>query len=162
MPPPLVGQPHDRYLGYLGMSGQFLLNLYRIHVLAAGVDHVVDPAGYPQVAVLVKVARVAGEVPPAAQRLRRRVRAVVVAAKGVVAEADDDLAALAVGNGIFRSDRRLGIGLDEPELGVERCTARAARLPARLGVGGEDIDLRAAVVVYEHLGVELLYALLNQ
>ena len=45
---------------------QRVLDLLRVNILAAGDDHVVDPAEHPEIAILVHPAQVAGEVPAVA------------------------------------------------------------------------------------------------
>src|SRR5437762_6218424 len=113
--PAVVGQADDRNLGDARVAREGVLDLDRIDVLAAGDDHVVDPPGHPEVAVLVEVAGVAGEVPAFADRAGGRVRAVVVAAEGFVrGEADDDLAGLAGRDQLGGVDGRLGVGPHDP------------------------------------------------
>jgi hypothetical protein len=46
-----------------GLSEQDVLDLPRVDLLAASVDHVIGPAGQEQVAVVVEVAKVAGVEP---------------------------------------------------------------------------------------------------
>jgi hypothetical protein len=49
-------------LGDLGMRHQRAFDLGRAHAVARDVDHVIDAAGDPVIAVLVPAAAVAGEV----------------------------------------------------------------------------------------------------
>ena len=79
------------------MQRQAALDLDRRDVLAAGDDHVVDPAGDEQVAVGIDIAGVAGEVPAVAQRLGVGIGPAPVALERFVAgQKRDDLALLAV------------------------------------------------------------------
>ena len=68
------------------------LDLGRVHVLATGHDHVLDPVEDEQVAVLVQTAHVARpEEPVLGERRLRRLAALPVAGRDAGA-ADDDLA----------------------------------------------------------------------
>ncbi len=60
---PLVGHRHDRDLAHRRVRVQQLLDLGDRDLLAAAVDHVLDPAGDPQEAVVVDRRQVAGAVP---------------------------------------------------------------------------------------------------
>src|SRR5262249_15628688 len=53
---------HDGGLRRLGVGDERALDLGGAHAVAGNVDHVVDPAGDPVIAVLVAPAAVAGEV----------------------------------------------------------------------------------------------------
>ena len=57
-----VGPAHDRGLGHLRMRHQRRLDLHRAEPVAADVDHVVDAAHDPVVAVVVAPGAVAGEI----------------------------------------------------------------------------------------------------
>ncbi len=52
----------DRAFGHLGMGDQRAFDLGRAHAVARDVDHVIDAAGDPVVAVRIAAAAVAGEV----------------------------------------------------------------------------------------------------
>ena len=62
---PVVGvvRPDDRGLGHGRVRHERRLDLGRRDPVAADVHHVVDPAEQPQVAVVVELGAVAGEVP---------------------------------------------------------------------------------------------------
>src|SRR4051812_42856938 len=86
------------------MLGEDALHLDRVDVLPTGDDHVLDPVGDVDVAVVVHVAAVAGVHPAAAQRLGGLLGPVPVAEHHVAA-ADDDLADLAAGQlDVVRAD----------------------------------------------------------
>ena len=74
------------------MAREHVLDLERMDVLAAGDDHVVDPAVDPEVAVVVEATGVARVVPAVADRLRVGVGPVPVAGEGLVARVGADLA----------------------------------------------------------------------
>ena len=94
--PALVGETDHRHFRDRGMQREAAFDLDRRHVLAAGDDHVVDPAGDEQIAVGVDIAGIAGEVPAVAQRLGIRIRPPPIAFERFVAlEQCDDLAFLA-------------------------------------------------------------------
>ena len=59
----LVGHGHDRDVAHRRVGVQELLDLGHRHLLAAAVDHVLDPAGDPHVAVGVDPGQIAGAVP---------------------------------------------------------------------------------------------------
>ena len=59
LPPAIVRRADHRHLLHPGVAREHVLDLERMHVLAAGDDHVVDPPVDPQVTVLVQVAGVA-------------------------------------------------------------------------------------------------------
>src|SRR5450759_2748659 len=85
------------------MQREAAFDLDRGDVFTAGDDHVVDAARYEQVAVLVEVSGVAGEIPALAQRLGVGLRPPPVAFEGFVARKQrDDLAFLADGRDLFR------------------------------------------------------------
>ena len=58
----LVGHADHRGLGDLGMADQRAFDFGGADAVAGDVDHVVDPAGDPVIAVLVAAAAVAGEI----------------------------------------------------------------------------------------------------
>ena len=58
----LVGHADGRGLGDGGMADQRALDLGRAQPVAADLDHVVDAADHPDVAVLVHTRRVAGQI----------------------------------------------------------------------------------------------------
>src|SRR5262249_36940752 len=72
-----VGHTEDRYFFYLRMSIKKLLDLARIHVLAAADDHVLDAPGDVHVALIVHHGEIA-RVHPAGRVDRFRGRLFVV------------------------------------------------------------------------------------
>ena len=89
----VVRRADHRHLANAGVAREDVLDLDRMDVLAAGDDHVVEPAVDPEVAVGVEVAGVARVVPAVANRLRVGVGTVPVAAERLVArEVGADLA----------------------------------------------------------------------
>ena len=85
------------------MQREAAFDLDRRDVLAAGDDHVVDPAGDEEIAVGVDIAGIAGEVPAVAQRLGIRIGPPPIALEGFVArDQRDDLAFLAGRRGFVR------------------------------------------------------------
>jgi hypothetical protein len=65
----LVRQADHGHLRDGGVEREAALDLDRRDVLAAGDDHVVDPAGDEEIALGIEIAGIAGEVPAAAQCL---------------------------------------------------------------------------------------------
>src|SRR6201996_3381416 len=61
--PGAVGDADHRHLGHGRVLGDDVLDLDRVHVLAAGDDHVLDPVDHVDVAALVHPAAVAGVHP---------------------------------------------------------------------------------------------------
>ena len=153
-------RPDHRDLRHRLVQRQAAFDLDRRDVLAAGDDHVVDPAGDEQIAVLVEIAGVAGEVPAVAQRLGVGVGPPPVAFEGFVArEQRDDLAFLA---GLRDVVGRGGAQLHHPHHLVDAGAAGGAGLCRRVLVDGEGVDLRGAVVVDEQLRLERRLQLLEQ
>src|SRR5271167_16725 len=66
--PAPVRQSRDRYLGDCRMQGQHALDVAGRHVLSAGYDHVVDPAGDVEIALGIEISGIAGEIPAVVQR----------------------------------------------------------------------------------------------
>src|SRR4051812_28181702 len=94
--PALVGQADHRNLRYRGVQRQAAFDLHRRNILAAGDDHVVDPAGDEQIAVGVEHSGVAGEIPAVPQCLGIGLGPPPVALEGFVGlQQRDDLAFLA-------------------------------------------------------------------
>src|SRR3990170_7636009 len=52
LPPPVVGRADDRHLPHPGRSGEHVLDLDGMDVLAARDDHVVDAPDDPEIAIL--------------------------------------------------------------------------------------------------------------
>src|SRR5262249_12287625 len=61
-----------------GVLGERIFDLDRVHVLAAGHDHVLHPIDEVEVAAFIEVSRVARVIPAAAKRLPGLVRTVPV------------------------------------------------------------------------------------
>ena len=96
----VVGRADHRHLAHAGVAREHVLDLERMDVLAAGDDHVVQPAVDPEVAVRVEVPGVARVVPAVADRLRVGVGPVPVAGERLVArEVGADLAVSARASG---------------------------------------------------------------
>ena len=126
--PLLVGHADHRGRGDGRVLGEHVLHLDRVHVLAAGDDHVLDPVGDVDEAVVVHVAAVAGVHPAAAQRLGGLLGPVPVAEHHVAAAAHD------------LADRAAGdldvVGADDAHLGVRHGAAGRAAARRVLVVGG--------------------------
>ena len=154
------GEADDRDLRHGRMQRQAAFDLDRRDILAAGDDHVVDPAGDEQVAVGIDIAGVAGEVPALAQRLRVGIRAAASSPRRLRrSQQRDDLAFLA-GAAIVVRRRRA-----EPHHAhqlVDAGAAGRAGLGRRVLVDGEGVDFRRAVVIDEQLGLERRLQLLQQ
>ena len=71
--PHVVGGSNHCGGDHLWMRGDRLFDLERVHVLAAGHDHVLDAVGKVQVTVGVDAAGIAGSVPAVDERLAGRV-----------------------------------------------------------------------------------------
>ena len=124
---------------------QFGLDLGGIDVGAAGDDHVLGPVAQVEEAVLVEIANVAGR--DQAGLLRRRALGVVavIGEVGDAARAGDDLADLAIGQG-------LAVRIDhlDPGLG-DGMADRAGMGQPLFGVAiGDHADLGRAVVFVDH------------
>ena len=159
---PLVvrGAGHDD-LVQVGTPGKSVLDLLGVDVLPTGVDHVVDPAGDPQVAVLIGGGQVAGEVPPVADRLRIGVRPIPVAGERLGAvHRDRDLALMALGHDLIRMGAEVGI--DEANPREDARTAGAPGLGGAVGSDRERVDLGAAEVVDKPFGAHGLGQPLGQ
>ena len=129
-----------------GMPGEHVLDLERVHVLAAADDHVVEPPVEPEVAVLVEPADVAGVVPAVADRLLVGVGPVPVAGERLVGgHVAEDLAVLA-----------------EPQPRVQRGPSGAPGLRRLVAVDRVRVDLGRAVVVDEQPGRKGIDAALDQ
>ena len=76
-----VRQADDRALPNAGMLAQRLLDLRRIHVLASGDDHVLDPVDDVELALCVTEAGIAGPIPAVFHDRRRCFRLLPVAAE---------------------------------------------------------------------------------
>jgi hypothetical protein len=72
--------------------------LYWRHILAAGDNHVIDAAGDEQVAIIVKKAGIAGEIPALPQRLGVGVGPAPIAFEGLVAGQERNNLALFAGH----------------------------------------------------------------
>src|SRR5580698_6662916 len=83
--PFLVGEPDDGNLEHARMQRKAAFDLHRRNVLAAGDDHVVDPAGDEQVAIAIDEAGVAGKIPAIAQSFRVDVRAAPITFERLIA-----------------------------------------------------------------------------
>src|SRR5262249_37236043 len=104
--PALVRDPDHGHLGDRGMQRQAAFDLDRRDVLAAADDHVVDAAGDEEIASIVEITRIAGEIPAVAQGLAVRVRPPPIAFEGVIAlKQCDDLALFAGGGDVLRPSR---------------------------------------------------------
>jgi hypothetical protein len=99
--PLFIGKTDDGHLGNRRMQGKIALDLDRRDILAAGDDHVVDAARHEQVAVLVEVTRVAGEIPALAQRFRVCVGTSPITFERLVARQQRDDLALFIGGREF-------------------------------------------------------------
>ena len=143
---PVVGRADDRDLPDGRVARDDVLDLERVHVLAAGDDHVVEPAVEPEVAVLVEPPDVAGVVPAVANLLLVRIRPVPVAGERLIrGHVAEDLAVLA-----------------EPQARVQRRPPRAPRLRTLVAVDRVGVDLGRAVVVDEQPRRERLGAALDE
>jgi hypothetical protein len=161
--PFLVGLADHGDVFYQWMSGQHLLHLYRVDVLSSADDHVVDATAHVQIARVVDIAHVAGEVPALAERLRVRVRTVPVPGECLVGvQAGDDLAFLSGRHRLVRGHAPLGARGDDPQPAMNPRTAGAVRLGVNVGKHGERVDLGGAVVVHEDVGTERLHARVGQ
>ena len=151
--PSLVRLADHGHVGHVRVAGQRVLHFDRVDVLPAADDHVVDAAGHEQVARLVEVAHVTGEVPSAAERAGVGVRAVPVAGEGFVGvEARDDLALLARRHPLVGLHAALRARRDHPQRRVDPRPPRAAGLVGHPREDGERVDLGGAVVVDEDSG----------
>ena len=81
--PAIVRHPDDGHPPDRRCTGQHVFHLLRIYILSARDHHVVDATGDVKLTVLIKMAEIAGEVPAAAQRLGRCVRALPVTGEGL-------------------------------------------------------------------------------
>src|SRR5262249_6083377 len=91
--PTLVRDSDHGHLGDCGTKRQPACDLDRRDVLAAADDHVVDAAGDEEIAIIVEIAGIAGEIPALAQGLGVRVRPPPIAFERFIAlEQGDDLA----------------------------------------------------------------------
>ena len=143
---PVVGSADDGHLPDSRMTGEHVLDLERMDVLAAGDDHVVEPSFQPEVPVLVEAADVAGVVPAVVDRPLVGVGPVPVAGERLVGgHVAENLAVLA-----------------EAEPGVQGGAARAPRLRRLVAVDRVRVDLGRAVVVDEEPRRECRDALLDQ
>ncbi len=79
LPPALVRQPEDRGFEHGRVLVERVLDLDRVHVLAAAHDHVLGPVDEEQVALVVQVAEVARPVPALVQGLGGGLRVLPVA-----------------------------------------------------------------------------------
>src|SRR5207302_10027822 len=133
--PLLVGLPNHRHVPHASVTGQHVLDLDRMDVLATADDHVVDAPGDPEVALRVDPAHVAREVPTLAQRPRVGVGAVPVPGERFVRlEARDDLTFDPGARDLVWPDAPLGAGDDDPQRRVDPRPARAAGLGAHVGM----------------------------
>ena len=152
LPPALVRKARHRGLRHRRVDRKHALDLGGQHILAAGDDHVVDPARHEEVAIGVAIADIAGEIPALLERPRVRVRPPPVAGEGFVAlQARDHLAFRAGGDGavgIARAD------LYHADALVDAGLARRAGLGSGVLIDGEGVDLRRAVMVNEEFGPE--------
>ena len=116
-------------LGHRGVREQHLVNLARRDLLAAAIDHLLEPSGQRQIAVLVEESLVAGPEPAIDERRGVGLGVVLVPADHV-GSLDDDLAPLA--------------GRQVPALGVHDAdAARPCRGPTEPGsaaAGGSGFD----------------------
>jgi len=158
--PLFVRKTDDGHFGYRWVEGKAALDLDRRNILAAGDDHVVDAARHEQVAVVVDVTRVTGEVPALAQRFRVCVWASPIALERLVARQQRDDLALFIGGREF---------VDRPSLETDDLdTLVDARLAGRPGFGdrvlfdGESVDFRTTIVIDEKFGLERLVQLFEQ
>ncbi len=157
----LVRLADDGGLVDAGVAHEPLLDLERMHVLAARDDHVVDAPDEVEVAVGVELPEVAGEVPAVPDLALVGVGPLPVAGERLVAgERAGHLADLPRRHlGLRRGARH---GLDEADARVQRGAPGAARLGALIAVDRERVDLGRAVVVDERLGREDLDAALHE
>src|SRR5581483_12166692 len=79
LPPAGVWDPEHGRLEHRLVLGERRLDLDRVHVLATGDDHVLEPVDEVQVAVRVGVGRVTGAIPTTRERGFRLSRAIPVA-----------------------------------------------------------------------------------
>ena len=158
MSPAVIRQADHHHGGDGRAPGEHGLDLVRVEVLPARVDHVVDPAADPQVAVVVLGGQVAGEVPAVADRAGVGVRAVPVAGERLRAgHRHRDLA--------LRSPRDHGRGVervDQADPGEHARAAGAAGLCPGVRADGERVDLGGAEVVDEYLGMQRVVQFVGQ
>ena len=93
--PSFIGDSDHRGLGYRGMREEQLLDLARIDVQATADDHVLQPAGHPQVATLVHRADVTHVQPAISVDRAGRCIGHLVVAQHVLVPATADLTLLA-------------------------------------------------------------------
>uniref|UniRef100_A0A0N4Z3R4 Transcriptional regulator n=1 Tax=Parastrongyloides trichosuri TaxID=131310 RepID=A0A0N4Z3R4_PARTI len=115
--PDRIGDADDGAFLDRRVPGQGVLDLDRIDVLGPGYDHVLQPVGDVDIAVLVHPPRVAGVQPAVAHDFGGFFRAVPVALHDVVATADDladlsarDLVSGFVNDADFKARRHLAAG----------------------------------------------------
>ena len=158
MSPAVIRQADHHHGGDGRAPGEHGLDLVRVEVLPARVDHVVDAAADPQVAVVVLGGQVAGEVPAVADRAGVGVRAVPVAGERLRAgHRHRDLPLCSPrdhGRGVER--------VDQADLREHARAAGAAGLCPGVRPDGERVDLGRAEVVDEYLGMESAGELLGQ
>jgi hypothetical protein len=116
------------------MQGHHALDVGGQHVLAAGYDHVVDPAGDEEITLRIKISGVAGEIPAVMQCTDIGVGAPPIALECLVAcSVGDNLALLA-----SRRSRigTVGAEFDDPDPLVQPA------LPAEPGFAAEEVKCR--------------------
>ena len=106
--PALVGHAEDRDLEHRGVRSEGILDLERVHVLAAGDDHVLGSIEQVEVVLVVDVADVTRAVPAVDERRLGRLRVLPVADHHV-RPSDDDLAGDA-------RRARVAVGVDDAHL----------------------------------------------
>ena len=142
-----IGYADDRDVDDVRMAEQHLLDLGRVHVGTAGDDHVLEPIGHVQVALVVDLAQVAGVQPSAAKRL--------LASRWVVANSRTSPTARERRPRRSRRDPFDVVFVDDPELDARSHASGAAQqagamlLPPEHGRRHRRLALR--VELHEHV-----------
>ena len=153
-------QPGHGDFGHRGVQRQAAFDLHRRDVLAAGDDHVVDPAGDEQIAVGVDQSGVAGKIPAAANGGGVGIGTAPIALERFVAgDQRDDLAFLAGGGDLVGG---FGAETDHADQLVDAGAPGGAGLGGGVLLDGEGVDLGAAVMVDEQVGAKRRVELLEQ
>src|ERR1700737_2589822 len=141
--PAFVRQPGHGDFGYCRMQRQTPFDFDRRNILAAGYDHVVDPASDEEIAILVDHAGVPGEVPAAANGGGVGIGTAPVALEGFVSGNQGDNFAFLVHRRDFVSGS--GAETNHPDQLVDAPASGRARLGWGALLEGERVDFGAAI-----------------
>ena len=131
--PAVVGRADHRHLVDARVAREHVFDFERMDVLAAGHDHVVEPAVDPEIAVVIEVAGVACVVPPVPNRLCVGVGTIPVPLERLVrGDVHADLTRGLSLIRVFTAGRPAQPGLRELVRGRSRtCTPRSSRSDSR-------------------------------